>query len=75
MKKIREYFHIALSELSKRRLGVKGAELVEYALVLACIVAICAVVYTVNKGTFGADFRVNLLHLWENIGYSIKSAL
>lgn len=75
MKQVREYFCSALSEPCKRRLGARGAELVEYALVLACVAAVCAVVYMVNKGTKGADFTVNLKHLWENVGYAIERAL
>lgn len=75
MKKVREYFYITLLEPCKRRLGARGAEMIEYALVLACVVAVCAVVYTVNQGTSGADFKINLIHLWEKISYSIKNAI
>lgn len=75
MQAIREYFRNFIQDSYKFRLRSKGAEMVEYALVLACICAVGALVYMVHKGTSYAYFKVYVGHLWEYIGISIKTAL
>lgn len=75
MQALREYFRIFSQECCKYRIGAKGAEMIEYALVLACVCAVCALAYTVGKGTSYAYFKVHVSHLWEYIGLSIKTAL
>lgn len=75
MKASKEYFRNFWQELCRQRLGARGAEMVEYAFVLACVCAVGALAYIVHKGTSYAYFKVYLSHLWENIGISIKTAL
>lgn len=67
------YTLLLLKKRLKLAFNEKGAEMVEYALVLACIAAIGAFMYTVGAGTSGAYFRVELTHLWEKIGLIINS--
>lgn len=67
------YTLLLLKKRQKLALNEKGAEMVEYALVLACIAAIGAFMYTVYEGTSGAYFKVELIHLWEKIGLTINS--
>ena len=58
------------------KLGQRGAEMVEYALVLACVCAVGAVVYALGAET-SADgtLRGVINKLWTSIGGSTKSAL
>ena len=62
------------------KLGQRGAEMVEYALVLACVCAVGAVCYAVGTGTGDAgSTSFNTLgdavkNLWARIGGSIGSA-
>ena len=60
------------------KLGQRGAEMVEYALVLACVCAVGAIYYA-TSGTAAEGGATNTLGqavkgLWDNIGGSIKSA-
>lgn len=69
---------VAVDSLQKclsKELGARGAEMIEYALVLACVAAVAVFAYTVGEGTSGAYFKVNIMHLWEAAGNSIGSAL
>lgn len=55
------------------KLGQRGAEMVEYAIVLACIAAVAAVVY----GTTGAaegSLKGVLETLWKNVASSAKTS-
>lgn len=57
-----------LSYKVKQRLGQRGAEMVEYAIVLACIAAVGVFFYTVNnKGGTVMKMHTVIAHLWENI--------
>ena len=56
------------------KLGQRGAEMVEYALVLACVCAVGAVVYAVN-GTDANTLRTVINSLWTSIGTSTSNAL
>lgn len=51
-----------------------GAEMVEYAIVLACIAAICAYFYNMDPpmGTTHMKFSVVLAHLWEKVAIVIN---
>ena len=56
------------------KLGQRGAEMVEYAIVLACIAAIGVAWYSIS-GTNGSTydtFKHNLNSLWLNIGIKAK---
>lgn len=48
------------------KLGQRGAEMVEYAIVLACIAAVAAVVYTAN-GTADGTLKGVLDKLWKKV--------
>ena len=54
------------------KLGQRGAEMVEYALVLACVCAVGAVYYAVN-GTNANSLGKIISGLWESIGSSTGS--
>ena len=56
------------------KLGQRGAEMVEYALVLACVCAVGAVVYAVN-GNEANTLRTVINTLWESISGSTDSAI
>lgn len=56
------------------KLGQRGAEMVEYALVLACVCAVGAVVYAVN-GTDANTLKTVIDSLWSSIGESTDSAI
>lgn len=56
------------------KLGQRGAEMVEYALVLACVCAVGAVVYAVN-GNQANTLRTVINSLWTSIGTSTSNAL
>lgn len=56
------------------KLGQRGAEMVEYALVLACVCAVGAVVYAVN-GNEANTLRTIINSLWSSIGESTDSAI
>lgn len=75
MKSIKEYLSNSLQKPLQQRLDARGAEMMEYALVVACVCAVGALVYMVHKGTSYAYFKVYVGHLWEYIGISIKTAL
>lgn len=48
------------------KLGQRGAEMVEYAIVLACIAAVAAVVYTAD-GTADGTLKGVLDKLWKKV--------
>lgn len=54
---------------SKRANRQRGAEMVEYAIVLACIAAVAVFFYTINHGLGGTTMKMPTLvaHLWERI--------
>lgn len=54
------------------KLGQRGAEMVEYALVLACVCAVGAVYYAVN-GTNANSLGKIIENLWGSIGGSVGS--
>lgn len=54
------------------KLGQRGAEMVEYALVLACVCAVGAIVYAVNGS--GNSLGQIVKELWNNIGDSASKA-
>ena len=58
-----------LSYKVKQRLGQRGAEMVEYAIVLACIAAVAVFFYTINHKVGGTTIKMPTVisHLWENI--------
>ena len=56
------------------KLGQRGAEMVEYALVLACVCAVGAAVYAVN-GSDANTLRKVIDDLWSSIGGSTNKAL
>lgn len=58
------------------KLGQRGAEMVEYALVLACVCAVGAAIYALgNDGDAGNTLRGVINNLWKSIGGSTDSAL
>lgn len=61
---------------AKFGLSQRGAEMVEYALVLACVCAVGAVVYALGSDkSADGTLRGVINKLWESIGGSTKSAL
>ncbi|WP_293832153.1 hypothetical protein [uncultured Phascolarctobacterium sp.] len=55
------------------KLGQRGAEMVEYAIVLACIAAVAAIVYG-TTGTGTNSLKGVLEKLWGNVADSAKTA-
>lgn len=61
------------------RLGQRGAEMVEYAIVLACVAAVAAIFYTTSKPTSNTDgAAANTLsgaldHLWSVVKTKISA--
>ena len=64
MKKI--YFLFYQLKMTSRQ---RGAEMVEYAIVLACIAAVAVFFYTINHGVGGTTMKMPTVvsHLWERI--------
>ena len=56
------------------KLGQRGAEMVEYALVLACVCAVGAIYYVVKGGDATNTLGKAVEGLWNNVGKSITSA-
>lgn len=56
-----------------RCFGQRGAELIEYALVLACIVAVGTYSFVSYKGTRGAYYWVKTGEIWEIISKALIS--
>ena len=61
------------------KLGQRGAEMVEYALVLACVCAVGAIYYATTGAAAGEGEASNTLgrivnKLWGSVGTSIKDA-
>ena len=58
------------------KLGQRGAEMVEYALVLACVCAVGAAFYALGVDTTGGNTLRGVINkLWESIGTSTSNAL
>ena len=57
------------------KLGQRGAEMVEYALVLACVCAVGAAVYALSDGKATDGLRGVINNLWKSIGTSTANAL
>ena len=57
------------------KLGQRGAEMVEYALVLACVCAIGAGIYGVSNGSNANTLDGALTTLWKTIGDKVDEAL
>lgn len=55
------------------KLGQRGAEMVEYAIVLACIAAVAAVVYT-STGTGANTLKSVLDTLWSTVATKASNA-
>ena len=55
------------------KLGQRGAEMVEYAIVLACVAAVGVYFYS-NSGTGDATLRGALKNLWDGISSSVNTA-
>lgn len=61
---------------AKFGLSQRGAEMVEYALVLACVCAVGAVVYALSNDAEGGNTLRGVINkLWTSIGSSTDSAL
>ena len=62
-----------LSYKVKQKLGQRGAEMVEYAIVLACIAAVAVFFYTINHKVGGTTMKMPTVisHLWEKINLII----
>lgn len=60
---------------AKFGLSQRGAEMVEYALVLACVCAVGAAVYALGDGNAKTGLRGVINKLWESIGTSTSNAL
>lgn len=56
------------------KLGQRGAEMVEYALVLACVCAVGAIYYVVNGGDATNTLGKAVKGLWDNVGSSVTKA-
>ena len=57
------------------RLGQRGAEMVEYALVLACVCALGAWFYGNRQGGAQSRLVTALPTIWQNIAGSLKTAI
>lgn len=56
------------------KLGQRGAEMVEYALVLACVCAVGAIYYVVQGGEATNTLGKAVKGLWDNVGGSVTKA-
>ena len=56
------------------KLGQRGAEMVEYALVLACVCAVGAIYYVVQGGDATNTLGKAVKGLWDNVGSSVTKA-
>ena len=56
------------------KLGQRGAEMVEYAIVLACIAAVGVYFYSTNGGAGNTGLKGVLNKLWANIAISTFKA-
>ena len=58
----------------KNRFGQRGAEMVEYAIVLACIAAVAAIFYATN-GTSADSLNKILTALWGKVRSNLSGVL
>lgn len=56
------------------KLGQRGAEMVEYAIVLACIAAVGVYFYSKGTGVAGNGLNGILNTLWDSVSKSVGSA-
>lgn len=56
------------------KLGQRGAEMVEYAIVLACIAAVGVYFYSKDSGAAGNGLKSVLDTLWGSVGSSVGKA-
>ena len=56
------------------KLGQRGAEMVEYAIVLACIAAVGVYFYSTGEGTAANGLKGILTNLWSSIATSAGNA-
>ena len=56
------------------KLGQRGAEMVEYAIVLACIAAVGVYFYSTNGGAGKTGLKGVLNTLWANVTKSVFNA-
>lgn len=56
------------------KLGQRGAEMVEYAIVLACIAAVGVYFYSKGTGVAGNGLNSILSTLWDSVSKSVGSA-
>ena len=59
-------------KLSKR-LGQRGAEMVEYAIVLACIAAVGVAFYSTDGGSANDGLKGKLTSLWTKVQTNAKA--
>ena len=57
------------------KLGQRGAEMVEYAIVLACVAAVGAAVYALGDGQATDGLRGIINKLWKSINGSVEKAV
>lgn len=74
-----KYFASWISVKLSKRLGQRGAEMVEYAIVLACIAAVAVMFYKANKrsdgGTGMTTMNGVLTDLWYRLSDTIDALL
>ncbi|WP_297998625.1 hypothetical protein [uncultured Phascolarctobacterium sp.] len=56
------------------KLGQRGAEMVEYAIVLACIAAVGVYFYSQDSGAAGNGLKGILTKLWGNVSDAAEKA-
>lgn len=56
------------------KLGQRGAEMVEYAIVLACIAAVGVAFYSYTKGQGSSNLKSVLEILWGNVSTAAGNA-
>ncbi len=59
---------------AKLGLSQRGAEMVEYAIVLACIAAVGVVFYSQDKGAAANGLNGVLKNLWKSVSDSVAKA-
>lgn len=56
------------------KLGQRGAEMVEYAIVLACVAAVGVYFYSAADGAAGTGLKAILSNLWTSVNGSATKA-
>ena len=57
------------------KLGQRGAEMVEYAIVLACVAAVGVYFYSAADGSAGTGLKAILNKLWTSVNTSASNAV